>query len=214
MWVDGIIAIILIYTVIQGFRHGFVHTFIHTIGWILAVVLGFVWYPYVIKFLKENTGYYGAVRGKIAERITENAGGAADSAMTGIPEVIRDLLDKAINSATHAIATTMSESLANLIFNLIGFLVVAIVIKLVLWILTSLFSKEKRSGIIGGLDGLLGLFAGALKGIILVYILLALMVPITSLSGNTFLMDQLDASAFGSYLYDNNLILLVVKGFL
>lgn len=214
MWVDGIIVIILIFAVVQGYRRGFVYTFIHTVGWILAVVLGFVWYPHVIEFLKEKTDFYDLIHGKVAERIAENVGNTANSAMTGIPEVIRDLLDKAISSATDAIANTMSDSLTNLVFNILGFLVVAIVIKLVLMTLTFLFSKEKNSGFIGGADGFFGILAGALRGIILVYILLALMVPVTSLSGSSFLIGQLDGSVLGSYLYDNNLILKAVKGFL
>ena len=214
VWVDTIIVIILVYAVIQGFRRGFVHTFLHAVGWILAVVLGFVWYPHVIDFLKENTGYYDTVRGMIAERIAEKTGSAADSAMTGIPEVIRDLLDKAIDSASNAIANTLSASLANLIFNIIGFLAVAIAIKIILMLLTLLFSKEKRGGVIGVTDGFLGLFAGGLKGTILIYILLALMVPVASLSGSSFLTDQIDGSVIGSYLYDNNLILMAVKGLL
>jgi uncharacterized membrane protein required for colicin V production len=214
MWVDGIIVIMLIFAVVQGYRRGFLYTFIHTVGWIIAVVLGFVWYPHVIEFLKEKTGFYDSIHGKIAERIAENAGNTTDAAMTGIPEVIRDLVEKAINSATDAIANTMSDSLTNLVFNILGFLVVAIVIKLILMSLTFLFSKEKNDGFIGGIDGFFGIFAGALKGIILVYILLALMVPITSLSGSSFLIAQLDGSVLGSYLYDNNLILKMVKGFL
>ncbi len=214
MWIDGIIVIILVFTVIQGFRHGFVHTFIHTIGWILAVVMGFVWYPHVIKFLKEKTDYYDSVHAKIADKFAENAGSATDSAMTGIPEVIRGLLDKAVDSATNAAALSFADSLSNLIFNIIGFLIVAMVIKLALFLLTLLFSKKKNEGIMGGIDGILGLLAGALKGAILVYVLMALLVPITSLSSGTFLMDQLDGSVLGSYLYDNNLILSVVKGFL
>ncbi len=214
MWVDGAIAIILIVTVVQGYRRGFVYTFIHTVGWLLSVVLGFVWYPHVIKFLKEETGFYEPVHQKIAARIAENTGSAANSAMTDIPEVIRDLLDHAIGTATNAFAQSMSISLSGLIFNIIGFLLIAIVIKLFLLILTLLFSKQRNGGIIGGIDGLTGVFAGALKGLIIVYILLALMVPITSLSGSSFLIGELDGSVMGSYLYDNNLILMVIKGLL
>lgn len=214
MWVDGIIVIILIFTAVQGYRHGFVQTFIHTVGWVLAVVLGFVWYPHVIGFLKEKTGFYDVVHAKIAERIAENAGSAADSAIAGIPEVIRGLLNKAVDSATNAIASSISDTLTGMIFNIIGFLAVALLIKMVLLVLTTLFSKEKNSGIIGGIDGLFGLFAGALKGIIIVYILLAIMVPISSLSGSPVLSTGLDNSVLGSYLYDNNLILMTVKSLL
>ena len=162
--------------------------------------------------LKEETGLYGSVHEKIAERIAENTGSAADAAMTGIPDIIRDILNKAVDSAANAIAQSVSDSLSDLIFNIIGFLVIALAIKLVFFILTMLFSKEKNRGIIGGIDGFFGIFAGALKGLILVYILLALMVPISGLWGSTFLSDGLDSSILGGYLYDNNLILMAVKG--
>lgn len=214
MWVDTIIVSILLYAVVQGFRRGFVQTFLQTVGWILAVVLGFVWYPHVIGFLKENTGYYDSLRGKIAERIAENTGAAADSAMTGIPVVIRDLLDNAVNAVTGAIADTLSISLTNLIFNIIGFLAVVLAIKIILMLFTLMFSKEKRGGLIGAMDGFLGLFIGGLRGMLMIYILLALMVPVSSLYGSPFITDQIDGSMFGSYLYDNNLILKTVKGLL
>ncbi len=214
MWVDGIIVIIVVFAIIQGYRRGFVHTFIHTVGWILAVVLGFVWYPHVIGFLKEKTGFYDSIHGKISERIAEKTANTAESALTGIPDVIRDLLDRAVDSATSVIADSISISLTNLIFNILGFLTVVLAIKLFLMILTILFSKEKNSGLVGAMDGFLGLLAGAVKGIILIYILLALMVPITSLSEGAFLIGQLDGSVLGSYLYDNNLVLKMVKGFL
>ncbi len=214
MWVDGILVIILLVTVAYGYRRGFVHTFLHTIGWILSVVLGFVWYPHVLTFLKEKTGLYDLTYRKISDLVTARADSATDSAMSGIPEVIRSLLDKAVTSATDVIASSMSENLANLLFHIIAFLVVAFAIKIVFFIILSLFSKEKNDGLIGKFDGILGLGAGALKGLILIFILLALLVPITSLSGNTLLMDQLDNSVLGNYLYNNNIILALIKDFL
>lgn len=210
MWVDVIIAVILVYTIIQGFRHGFVHTFIHTIGWLLAVVLGFVWYPYVIDFLKDKTDFYDSVHAKIAERFSENAGSATNSLLESLPRIIRELFTEAFENATNAMASSFADSLSIIIFNIIGFLVVVIGIKLILLFFTSLFSKKSNDGFVGGLDGLLGLVAGGVKGLVIVYILLALMVPITSLSGSTMIIEELEGSVIGSYLYDNNLILEVI----
>lgn len=214
MWVDGIIVVILIYTLIQGFRYGFIHTIIHTLGWLLAVILGFVWYPYVIDFLKNKTNFYDSVHTKIFEKIAENTANASDSALNGLPEIIRDVIDTAIGTASDAIAGSLADGLSNIIFNIIGFLVVAIAIKLLLLFITSLFSKTSNEGLVGIIDGFFGFLAGGLKGIIIVYILLAIMVPVTSLTGSEFIIDKIDSSVIGSYLYDNNLIFLVIKGFL
>lgn len=214
MWFDVAIVALLIFTIVEGFRRGFVHTFIHTAGWILAVVLGFVWYPHALDYLKNQTGIYNSINGKITARITEDAGSASNAALSNIPEVIRGILEKAIDSATDAIALTLSDSLSRLVFNILAFLLVVLAIKLILLFITTLLSKKKNSGILGGIDGFLGILSGALKGIVLVYILLALIVPVTSLWGNTILIDELNKSTIGLYLYDNNLILWAVRDFL
>lgn len=214
MWFDGAIAVILIFTIVQGFRRGFVHTFVHTAGWLLAVVLGFVWYPRVLDYLKNNTGIYNSIHDRITARIIENADSASNTTLSNIPEVIREILEKAIDSATDTIALTLSESLSRLVFAILAFLLVVLAIKLILLFITTLLSKKKNSGILGGIDGFLGLLSGALKGIVIVYILLALIVPITGLWGNTVLIDELNKSTIGLYLYDNNLILWAVRDFL
>lgn len=210
MWVDSVIVVIIIFSLIQGFRCGFINTFIHTLGWVLAIILGFAWYPYVLDFLKNKTNFYETIQKKIMERIAENANSATESAVDGLPQVIKDV----IGNATDAIANSLAYGLSNIIFNIIAFLVVALAIKLVLYIISSLFSKTSNEGVLGCIDGFLGLIAGGLKGFIIVYILLALLIPVTSLTDTEFIIDELNNSVLGSYLYENNLIFIAIKGFL
>ncbi|MBR0599242.1 CvpA family protein [Sinanaerobacter chloroacetimidivorans] len=214
MWFDVIIAAILILSLIQGYRHGFVHTFIHTVGWVLAVVLGFVWFPYVVDFLKNKTDFYSSIQDKIALRIADNAGTATDSALNGFPEVIREAVTKTVDTAADAISASIAGSLANILFSIIAFLIVAAVIKVIILFITSIFSKRSNGGFIGGIDGFFGIFAGALKGIVIIYLLLALMVPVTNLLGSEWLIDELNASVFGNYLYNNNLVFFTVNKFI
>jgi len=210
MWVDIIIVVIIIYTFVQGFRRGFIHTFIHTLGWVLAIILGFVWYPYVIDFLKTKTNFYESIHEKIVAKVSENAGAATESALDGFPEIIRDVID----AATNAIATSLADGLSTIIFNILGFLIIALAIKFILFIISSLFSKTSNEGFIGIIDGFFGFIAGGLKGIIVIYILLAFIVPITSLTGSEFIMDEIHNSTIGSYMYDNNILFLVFKNLL
>jgi uncharacterized membrane protein required for colicin V production len=92
MWFDGVIVVILIFTIVQGFRRGFIHTFVHTAGWLLAVVLGFVWYPRILDYLKNQTGIYNSIHDKITARITENADSVSNTTLSNIPEVISEML--------------------------------------------------------------------------------------------------------------------------
>ncbi|MDD2216047.1 MAG: CvpA family protein, partial [Eubacteriales bacterium] len=99
-------------------------------------------------------------------------------------------------------------------FQIISFLAVVIGIRLLFILLSSLFGKKRNKGITGFVDGFFGLIVGMLKGAILVFLLLALLVPVIGLSGGDFLADSLRDSSIASTLYDNNLILLIIKDLL
>lgn len=206
MWVDMIIAVIFAFAVIQGFRHGFVHTFIHTIGWILAGLLGFICYPYVISFLKDKTNFYDLIHTRIADKIGESADSATSSLLENIPNVIKEILQKALETATDTITTSLANGISDILFNIIGFLVIVLAIKLFLFIITLLFSKKSNDGLVGWFDGFFGIIAGGLKGIILIYVLLFLLVPLSSLMDLEFIMEQVNRSAIGNFLYNNNLL--------
>ena len=42
MWMDIAIGLIFVLSTASGFRKGFVRTFIHTAGWVLSIIIGFV----------------------------------------------------------------------------------------------------------------------------------------------------------------------------
>lgn len=215
MWVDIVLVVILLISIIQGFRHGFVHTFIYTVGWVIALVLGFIGYPHVIKFLKERTDFYDTIHSAIIKKISENTDLSTESLINDLPKMIQDFIENALETATNAITLSIANSLSAILFNIITFLIIVIAIKIILLLLTRLFSKKSNHGLVGCCDGFFGLLAGGLKGIILIYLLLALLIPITSLTDFApFIMDELNKSTLGKYLYENNMLLMLIQRFL
>ncbi|WP_027400314.1 CvpA family protein [Anaerovorax odorimutans] len=217
MYLDIIICVIIIFTMVQGYRHGFVYTFLRMAGWLISVILGFICYPKVTEFLKTKTKLYSVVHEKISDNFLENTSSAApDSSSTAIHnlEDLPSAIHNIVNSITNSITSSISDGLATIIFNILCFIIIVIVIKAILFFITSLFSKKSNDGIMGGIDGILGLVMGGIKGLIIVFVFLALLVPITSLWGNTVLLDSLDTSIIADQLYDNNLIFVIMKDFL
>lgn len=207
MWLDGFLALVLILSCVQGYRRGFAVTFFHALSWILSLVLAFAWSPRVTLYLKENTDFYKLVQDRLGDKLSSEAGSITDNALHAFPEIIRDV----VLNFTDAISTSLTGSLSDLLFNLIGFLLVLIVVKLVLFFLGSLFSHKNRGGIIGWLDQMFGLAAGTIKGMILICVLLAIMVPANNLLSGTFLIDQLNQSIISQYLYENNPLFLITR---
>lgn len=208
MWMDIVIAIIFVFSTAIGYRTGFVRSFFHAAGWLLSIVLAFVWFPQIELFLREKTDYYESIHKTILDKLTASSAETTDPITEGLPTVLQNVIESAEDAMTSALA----DGFAGFLFNVISFLLVVLAVRLVFLLLASLLGKKHQDGVIGFVDGVLGLASGALKGILLIFFLLALLVPVITLSGGDFLTESLTASKIAGPLYDNNLILLIIKG--
>lgn len=207
MWMDVVVALIFVISTAVGFRQGFVHTFIHTAGWLLSIVLAFAWYAKVENFMRNKTNFYDTVYNKVAERVAEEGSSAGVSFTKDMPVILQEFIDSIKNSVADAIAMGVSDFL----FKVICFLLLVIAIRLVFMLFSSLFSKKNNEGFLGFIDGVFGLLAGAIKGLLIIFLLLALLVPVIGLSSGDSLAATLESSRIAGILYDNNYLLLMLK---
>lgn len=208
MILDVIVAVIVIGTMIQGYRHGLLRTLIHTVGWVVAIALGFIWSPKFNEFIINNTKFYDFIYGNINEKISTTL--TPTEMLESLPTIIQEPLLNLTNSFSGSI----SLSLSNLLFTIACFLVITFAIQAIFHLLIVLLSKEHNDGLTGFCDGFMGILFGFFKGIVYVFIILAIMVPIASLANPkviTFLMENLQTSHIASDLYNNNLLMLIIK---
>jgi uncharacterized membrane protein required for colicin V production len=207
MWMDIAIGLIFVISTAAGFRQGFVHTFLHTAGWILSIVLSFAWYEQVENFLRAKTNFYDSIYNRIAGQVAAEGPSAASTFTADMPLILQEFIDSIKNSMAAAIVS----GVADFIFKVLCFLLVVVAVRFVFLLLTSLLSKKHNEGFLGFIDGVFGLLAGAIKGLLLVFMLLALLVPVISLSSGNGIASALEASRIAGILYDNNYLLLIVK---
>ena len=210
MWMDIAIAVIVGLSAVFGFVPGFVKTFLHTVGWILSIVLGFIWYPQLKDFLIEHTNYYVSMQDAVGSRLDDAAGTAITEIFGNIP----DVLARAFIAASETLTSSLADTITNLFFSIISLVIIMAGIKLIFWILIQLFSKTKNEGFTGFVDGVLGFGFGLLKGVLLILVLMALMVPISNFADTSFFTEAIDQSQVAKVLYNANPILLFVKGLL
>ena len=211
MVLDIAVAVVVVGAMAFGFRNGFAYTFFHTAGWALALVLAFVCSPWVKNALVQNPGVYTPIQQSLLERFS-------DSLLSRqLANALPDLLQSATQTLVGQTAEYASLLIADLLITIISFLLVVFVAKLVFWLLAGSLSKKRGKGTRGFFDSVLGLSFGFIKGMILVFVLFAVMVPVAGLIDpryTEFLMEGLRSSYFAGTLYDNNLIILIVRDFL
>ena len=223
MALDICLGIIFLLSVIAGYRKGFTESFLHTVGWILALILGFVWTPTVVSFLKHNTDIEETLRTVMTERLSglfplaqegaTNASVGTTLSSEGLLKGIPDILSDYFSDASSVVGTNMVENLISIIVSIIALLLIILLIKLIFFIIIALFSKKKRKGIIGFSDGALGFLFGGIRGILFICILLALFLPLTNLMQGDFLLDQLESSTYAIKIYNNNPIFFLTQIF-
>lgn len=211
MIIDALIAIVVVFSMVFGFRAGFVRSFLHAAGWLLSIALAFTFAPKLSGFLAENTGLYDALRENLSSHFADTVNITRIS--QSLPSVLKDLIE----SLTKQAADTASVSVANLFFTIVTFLIVIITVKFVFFLLILLLSKQGKGGAGGMIDGALGLFMGFIKGIFITFSLLAVLIPLIGLVDANLsceISGMLDSSYFSGTLYDNNILVLIVRDFL
>ena len=206
---DIIVIAILALAIFKGYRSGFVYTCIHTVGWILSVLLGFIWTPKVKEYLADNTDIYSHILEHLSEKIFEMSA-SSEMFLIELPDVLQEVFTESANTA----ALSWAETLANTAFSIICFLIVVIAVKLVLWLILEVLSKKHTGGLTGAVDGLLGIVFGLIRGLLFVFLFFALLVPALEFMSPetvTAATSSLTESKVAGDLYNNNLLLMIVR---
>jgi len=211
MILDILIGLIIILAMVLGYRAGFVWTFFHTLGWLISMILAFIWMPRMRSFLFSETGLYHFLQNNLGERLSDMI--SITNISANFPRMLRERIDNLANQTLDAANTFLID----IVFTVISFLAVFFGIKLIFFVITLLLSKRYSGGVSGVLDGISGLIFGFIKGVFLVFALLTIMIPALSIfdSGLTDTVGGwLDSSYFAGTLYDNNFLILIIRDFM
>ena len=211
---DIILGAIILLFVIIGYMKGFAHSFLRTIDWILAVVAAYIWSEPLGAFLREHTKIYDGIYDKIAAKFGDSLSNAI-AGLDMLPKVLTDVL----SSAGTKITTQLSENMANTVFQILCFVVIVLAVKIILMLIIGFFDRkhDDDGSFIGAVDRLLGLLMGAIKGLLIVFVLLALAIPAANMFAPDkvqMFYDTMQSSYFAHYLYDNNLLLRLIRSFI
>jgi hypothetical protein len=90
-------------------------------------------------------------------------------------------------------------------------------IKLLAYVLVKLAARIPKKGLVGKMNALLGIILGNIQGMLIVYVMLAAILPVSLVIGreaNGFIEDALFSSMFARELYNNNPLLSLANYFL
>ncbi len=208
-------ALILIIWAFIGAKKGFVKCFFGLVSTLIALVLAITLASTVSGWLNSAFGMTGFFSGKFENTFLKINGFDADISSVGIasalenvnlPGFLKDLILKNLGEVNNLPAgTTLASQVAPVAAQFVGLLisglVIFIVARLLLLIVEKILSSIVRSwSVAAALNGILGFVVGALKALIVICAVLALL----SLIPSDGLVSFFDKTIVLKYLFNEN----------
>ena len=205
MWIAfdlAVIAIIGLSTFI-GYKQGLVKSAIKILSFFIAIVVALVLYKPLSSIIIKTTPIDDNIKNVMIEKITPE--GINESQEV---EVQDDLGLKILGEATNTIEEIADTFTVKLI-EAVTILLIYIIVKIALKFITALADLIAKLPVLKQVNKLGGTVYGIIKGIILVYTLLAIVYLAAPLLNKT-VSENIDKSIVTKTLYDNNIILNII----
>lgn len=208
--IDIIALGVIVLSTVLGARKGFALTVVSFMQWFVCVILGFILCGTAKSFLMDYTELDDTIHDGVLSHIQSAV--SESSTSLALPDLFHDWID----DGAAILAEDTAASITSSLMTVIGFLSVVFIIKVICFGLTRLFSRRYNDGITGFLDGFFGFLFGIARGLILLLLGFAVLVPVLSLVSpdlSESAVNAMENSYAASILYDDNMLLILVRDF-
>ena len=209
MWIDFLVAAVLLIFIFRGDKRGFISSLLGVIGWAASFIAAFLCYPAGVDFLDKYTNLRSDIDTRIVQYVKERAISQLSGTSDGseLPDSVKAVLASSSNSAVNAQAEKIAAPIVDVIMNVIAIILIMIIVGIILKIIISIIRNAVRNNrVIGSADRVLGILFGFVEGIFLSYLLLLCLYYVSVFLDVSMLSSQLDDSIVMGFLQQYNMI--------
>ena len=206
--VDIVILAILLLCIIIGYVRGLTGSLIKILSFVLSIVIAFILFIPISNLIIEHTQIDENLEQSIREMII-NEETEDENLSEEITEYIGAQVEAAADDAKEAIIDSTANEVAITIVKAGTWLVLFIIARILLIFLKFITSLIAKLPVIKQFDKLGGIIYGVLEGLIVVYVILAIISFASPIIGGE-LTETIDESYVGSMMYNNNLLLKII----
>lgn len=229
-WVLIGVAVILLGYTIAGFSKGFLKVVYSLVSWIVILVSVVVVSPYIQDYIKNDTDLYNKVIVYCEETIEkeiENYKGEAVGSLTDneifqsiteqLPEQLVEELTAQAQELTdgfiaeQGIYGKTAVTIADLLLKGVATLAAIVIGIIASGVISMVLGVVSKLPIIGTVDHLLGLAAGAVNGLLVIWVVFYLIAVLSATPIGSDVIAQINASEYLMFLYEKNPILSIIK---
>lgn len=215
--IDIIIIAVIALCTFLGYKKGLIKLAVGILGFFLAIIIALILYTPISNFIINNTNIKDNIKNAISDTVKsyvikeENAEGEEKQQES---KVMVTYIDGIVAKQKEMIVTgekelidTVSDNVAVNIIRIGVALAVFIISKLILIFINVFADLIGNLPIIKQFNKAGGTIYGVIQGILIVYIVFAIISLIAPMLNNTDFLEQINNSLIGNIVYNNNIIL-------
>ncbi|MGN0426855.1 MAG: CvpA family protein [Agathobacter sp.] len=223
-WLLLVVIALIAGNIVWGYSKGFLRVAYSLVEWLLIFLVISRGTPYVLDFLNENTNIPQQLTAHCERQLQESVGDWLDPnvednittenselpyAEIKLPVVLVDNLLE--NTGAY---TRLAEGVAQLAVEGLAYLLAIVLTLLVFYLIGKVLKIVDKIPVIHGLNRLLGVGAGFVKGMMLVWLLFGLIAFCVGTAWGQFLLSYIYEAEILTWLYENNYLLTILFSFL
>lgn len=203
----GIIAL----SIFLGYKKGLIKVAVKLFAFVIAVVVTLVLYKPVSNLIIEKTEIDDNIKGVIIENGTkEIQGNNGEIKEDGFMAYMQEYVENTVAETQNDIVTSVAEVTSVKAIELITIIGLFIVTRVALILLTFISDIITKLPILKQFNKIGGTLYGVLRGLLVVYFLLAIAFLIVSATGNNAIISVIDGSIITKFMYTNNILLNMI----
>lgn len=213
--IDLILLGILVLSIFFGYKKGLTKCIIKILSFFIAIVVASIFFKPVSNLVIQNTQIDETIKesivGIVKNNVEENGEVTKDSNLPqAMVKYINETINNSVEQAKNSVIEVIAEEISNTIINVGVAIALFIVIRIIL-IFVSLLSKFITDlPIIKQFDKSGGIIYGALRALIIMFVVFALISIISPLIEQTGIVVAINKSFIGSIIYNNNILLKMI----
>lgn len=131
-----------------------------------------------------------------------------------MPDIINNYIGKTIseaaNTAKDSIVETVATNLSVTAIKIITLVLLFILIRIALVCIKFITNIISKLPIISGINKIGGIVYGVIEGLFIIYLILAITMAISTMTGNTEILIYINQSNIGKIMFNNNILLKII----
>lgn len=207
---DIIVVAIIALNIYLCYKKGLVNLAVGLIAVVAAIILAVVFYKPVSNLIIENTELDENIENTIIEKFSADVPENAEVKYVGVLEYLEKYVDNAVTKTQNEIVYETAGTMAVKIINVGSLLGIFLIARIVLFALTFVADAITSLPILKQLDDVGGILYGLVKALLIVYVVLAVVFFIVSVTANATISDAIASSFVTKFFYEHNIILNIL----